>query len=128
MVGKEMSSKTNNALVQPAQDGEGVPVHGGVQEWRRCGTEGHGQWAQWDGLGWGSWRAFPIFMILHDLNLKTWNLSTDFWKKKDGMDFKGTCQEGGDLLNVNQFHHHLNLLLLGFRMVPFPQILRYLSK
>ena len=27
-----------------------VNVPGGVQELRRCATEGHSQWARWDGL------------------------------------------------------------------------------
>jgi len=28
-----------------------VTIPGGVQKSQRCGTEGHGQWAWWDGLG-----------------------------------------------------------------------------
>jgi len=44
----------------------GVTVHGGVPEPRRCGTEGCGQWAWWDGLGLHLMilEVFPTSMIL----------------------------------------------------------------
>jgi len=47
---KLLLRKSGSALAQPAQRGGGVTVPGGVQETRRCGTEGHGWWTQWDGL------------------------------------------------------------------------------
>jgi len=38
-------------LEQAAQGGGGVTIHGGVSEPWRWGTEGHGWWAWWDGVG-----------------------------------------------------------------------------
>ena len=42
---------SGEALEQAAQGGGGVTIPGGGQEPWRCGTEGRGQWAWWDGLG-----------------------------------------------------------------------------
>ena len=38
-------------MAQAAQGSGGVTIAGGVPELWGCGTEGHGQWAWWDGLG-----------------------------------------------------------------------------
>ena len=38
---------------QSCPGGGGVTIPRGVQELWRCGTEGCGQWAWWDGLGLG---------------------------------------------------------------------------
>ena len=43
--------KSGSALAQAAQGGGRVTIPGGVPEPWRCGTEGHGQWVWWDGLG-----------------------------------------------------------------------------
>ena len=37
-------------MAQTAQGGGGVTVLRAVQELCRCGTEGRGEWAWWDGL------------------------------------------------------------------------------
>jgi len=39
------------SVAQLPRGGGGITVPGGVQERWRCGTEGCGQWAWWDGLG-----------------------------------------------------------------------------
>ena len=52
-------------VVQAAQRGGGVTVHGGVQELLRCGTEGRGQWVWWDGLVLGL-EILEVFSNLHD--------------------------------------------------------------
>ena len=52
-------------MVQAAQRGGGVTVHGGVQELLRCGTEGRGQWVWWDGLVLGL-EILEVFSNLHD--------------------------------------------------------------
>lgn len=38
-------------MAQAVQGSGRVTIPVGVQEMWRCGTEGHGQWAQYDGLG-----------------------------------------------------------------------------
>ena len=52
-------------MVQAAQRGGGVTVHGGVQELLRCGTEGRGQLVWWDGLVLGL-EILEVFSNLHD--------------------------------------------------------------
>ena len=50
---KLLLQKSGEAVAQAAQGGGGVTIPGGVPEMRRCGTEGHGQWAR---CGWAdSW-------------------------------------------------------------------------
>ena len=38
-------------MAKAARGGGRVTIHGRVKELWGCGTEGCGQWAQWDGLG-----------------------------------------------------------------------------
>ena len=45
--------------------GGGVTVPGGVPDQWRCGTEGRGQWAWWDGLGLDL-RILEVFFNLND--------------------------------------------------------------
>ena len=61
--------KSGGAQAQAAQEGGGVNIPRGVQEPWRYGTEGHGQWAQWDGLGLNQviLVVFPTLMILQGL-------------------------------------------------------------
>ena len=50
-------------MEQTAKGGGGVTVPGGVPEPWRCGTEGRGQWAWWDGLGL-DWMILELFSNL----------------------------------------------------------------
>ena len=58
------SSQKEKGIGTAAQGG-GVTVPGGAQELWRCGTEGRGQWAQWDGLGLDL-GTMEVFSNLHD--------------------------------------------------------------
>lgn len=49
VLGKSLLIQSSKAVAQAAKGGDAVAVPGGVQEPCRGGTEGFGQWAQWDG-------------------------------------------------------------------------------
>jgi len=53
ILGKISSRKKWSVTGTAAQGGGGLTIRGGVQEPWRCGTEGRGQWAWWDGLALG---------------------------------------------------------------------------
>ena len=50
-----VTTNTNGFNKKGFRKGNGaVPIPGGVPQPWGCGTEGHGRWAWWDGLGWES--------------------------------------------------------------------------
>ena len=63
---KNYSLKECNALAQAAQGRGEVIIPGGVQEPWRYGTEGHGQWAWWDGLRLDLRLRLEVFSIIND--------------------------------------------------------------
>jgi len=51
VLGKISSPQEWSSIGTGCPGSGGVTIPGVVQEWWRCGTEGCGQWAWWDGLG-----------------------------------------------------------------------------
>ena len=60
--------KSSEALEWAAQGGGGIAIPRGVPEPWRCGTEGRGQWAWWDGLGLGL-GILELFSNLNDFTI-----------------------------------------------------------